>query len=45
MAALLGAIGLEVMGRECPPWLVALVGLAGGYVFGFVQANGVTGKH
>ena len=45
LMALAGAILLEVMGHECPVWLVAIVGAAAGYVFGHVQANGVTGKH
>jgi len=45
LTSLVGALILELMGSPCPPWLVALVGAASGYVFGFVQANGITGKH
>jgi len=45
LIALVGALILELMGSPCPPWLVALVGAAAGYIFGHVQSNGFTGKH
>ena len=45
MTALFGAVAIELMGQECPPWLIVLVGAAGGFVFGHAQANGLTGKH
>jgi len=45
LSALLGAIILELTGQPCPPWLVGIVGLSAGFVFGHVQANGLTGKH
>ena len=44
LIALGGAVGLEFMGESVPDWLVGVIGLAGGYLFGHVQANGIDGK-
>ncbi len=41
LVALLGGIIIELTGGETPPWLVAILGLAAGYAFGHVQANGL----
>ena len=44
----LAALGLggamELTGNGAPEWLVGVIGLAAGYLFGHVQANGVNGK-
>jgi len=45
LLALVGAVVLEVTGTGCPEWLIATVATAAGYMFGHVQANGVSGKH
>ena len=44
LIALGGAVGLEFVGQTVPQWLVGIIGLAGGYLFGHVQANGIDGK-
>ena len=44
LIALGGALALELMGRGCSPWLIALLGAVTGYFFGHVQANGFHGK-
>jgi hypothetical protein len=44
LIALMGAVGLEFIGNEVPQWLVGIIGVAGGYLFGHVQANGINGK-
>ena len=44
LIALVGALALELMGRGCSPWLIALLGAVTGYFFGHVQANGFHGK-
>ncbi len=44
----LSALGLggaiELTGEDVPQWLVGVIGLAAGYLFGHVQANGINGK-
>ncbi len=44
----LSALGLggaiELMGNDVPEWLVGVIGLAAGYLFGHVQANGFNGR-
>ena len=42
MTALIGAIAIQVLTDEAvPDWLVALIGAAGGYIWGHVQENGI----
>ena len=44
LTALILGGALELTGEGVPEWLVGVIGLAAGYLFGHVQVNGVNGK-
>ena len=44
LTALVGAIALQWHGQATPEWLIALIGAAGGYIFGHTQENGINGQ-
>ena len=43
--ALVGALVLEIMGNECPAWLVGVIGAAVGFMFAHAEANGTNLWH
>ena len=44
LTALIGALLLQWQGQVVPDWLIAIIGAAGGYVFGHAQENGINGQ-
>lgn len=44
LTALVGALMLQWHGQAVPEWLIALIGAAGGYIFGHAQENGINGQ-
>lgn len=44
LIGLVGALVLEALGQGTPEWLIGVIGMATGFLFGHVWANGFNGK-